>query len=194
MRKNPQQRRSKQTIDDIFEAAARIFETDNRSSLDTNALAERAGVSIGTVYYYFSDKVSLLRAMALREIGRQEQRFLAVIACGGSDNADALVRAIVREALAPLNGRKNVRRRLFEILGTDPVVRDALHDTIGRVTDRFLEGLGVDPSGIPPARRYILLRSMLGPVRAAMFGDPEMLASKDFEDELVRLVTLQAGL
>jgi AcrR family transcriptional regulator len=193
MRKNPQQRRSKQTIDDIFEAAARIFETDGQPSIDTNGLAERAGVSIGTVYYYFSDKISLLRAMALREVERQEQRFLAIIEGGRRDNPEALVRAIVREALVPLNGRQNVRRRLFEILGSDPVVRRALYATIGRVTDRFLEGLGVDPSGVPPARRYILLRSMLGPVRAAVFGDPEMLASRDFEDELVRLITLLIG-
>jgi AcrR family transcriptional regulator len=193
MRKNPQQRRSKQTIDDIFEAAARIFETDNEPAIDTNGLAARAGVSIGTLYYYFSDKISLLRAMALREVERQEQRFMAIIASGQRDDPAALMRAMVREALVPLNGRQRVRRRLFDILGTDPVVRRALYDTISRVTDRFLEGLGTDPSGVPPARRYILLRSILGPVRAAVFGDPQMLASQDFEDELVRLMTLLIG-
>lgn len=193
MRKNPQQRRSKQTIDDIFEAAARIFETGGQPTIDTNELAERAGVSIGTVYYYFSDKISLLRAMALRELERQEQRFLAIIDGERRNDPTGLVRAIVREALAPLNGRQQVRRRLFEILGTDHVVRVALHETITRVTDRFLEGLGVDPTRVPPARRYIVLRSMLGPVRAAALRDPEMLASPDFEDELVRLITLVVG-
>jgi AcrR family transcriptional regulator len=66
-RKIPTQRRAVETCAAIVEAAARILETGDSDALNTNRIAERAGVSIGTLYQYFPDKHAILVALIRRE-------------------------------------------------------------------------------------------------------------------------------
>ncbi|WP_296580685.1 TetR/AcrR family transcriptional regulator [Xanthobacter sp.] len=54
-------------MDAILEAAARILETEGIAALNTNAVAERAGASIGSLYQYFPGKEALLAALIRRE-------------------------------------------------------------------------------------------------------------------------------
>ncbi|WP_102961265.1 TetR/AcrR family transcriptional regulator [Mangrovicella endophytica] len=66
-RKRPTQGRAQATVAALVEAAARILEQDGREGFSTNAVAERAGVSIGSLYQYFSSKEALLGALIVRE-------------------------------------------------------------------------------------------------------------------------------
>jgi AcrR family transcriptional regulator len=68
-RKRPRQRRSEATVDAILEAAARILESDGLDALTTNAVADRAGVSVGSLYQYFPGKTALLAELIRRERG-----------------------------------------------------------------------------------------------------------------------------
>jgi len=61
-RRRPKQARSRATFEAIIEAAAQILERRGADGLNTNDVAERAGVSIGTLYQYFPDKLALLIA------------------------------------------------------------------------------------------------------------------------------------
>lgn len=66
-RKTPGQPRSERTVDAIVEAAARILETRGLGDFNTNAVAERAGVSVGSLYQYFPGKEALVAALSSRE-------------------------------------------------------------------------------------------------------------------------------
>lgn len=66
-RKLPAQARSAATVSAILEAAARILETRGFPGYTTNAVAERAGVSIGSLYQYFPNKDALTAALIERE-------------------------------------------------------------------------------------------------------------------------------
>jgi AcrR family transcriptional regulator len=68
-RRSPRQARSRATWEAIVEAAAQILERRGPSAFNTNEVAERAGVSIGTLYQYFPDKHAILIAAARRELG-----------------------------------------------------------------------------------------------------------------------------
>jgi len=70
-RRSPKQARSRATWDAILEAASQILERDGPAGFNTAAVAERAGVSIGTLYQYFPDKQAILLAAAEREMGRE---------------------------------------------------------------------------------------------------------------------------
>ena len=66
-RKQPRQARSAETVRIIVEAAARILEEAGLGGFTTNAVAERAGVSIGSLYQYFPGKDALIGALIVRE-------------------------------------------------------------------------------------------------------------------------------
>jgi AcrR family transcriptional regulator len=90
-RKQPKQVRSSQTVAIIVEAAARILETMGHAAFTTNAVASRAGVSIGTLYQYFPNKEAILGALLARETAQ-----LLASAKG------ALLQPVAEEALSDL--------------------------------------------------------------------------------------------
>lgn len=66
-RKAPRQARSLATVALIVEAAARILEEAGHAGFSTNAVAQRAGVSVGSLYQYFPSKDALIGALVQRE-------------------------------------------------------------------------------------------------------------------------------
>jgi Transcriptional regulator len=62
----PKQDRSRQTYERILVAAENLFAEKGWDGLNTNAIAQAAGVSIGSLYRYFPDKSAVLRALAER--------------------------------------------------------------------------------------------------------------------------------
>jgi AcrR family transcriptional regulator len=63
MRKQPRQARSRATVDAIVQAGARILGDHGWAGFTTNRVAEKAGVSIGSLYQYFPDKLALIEAV-----------------------------------------------------------------------------------------------------------------------------------
>ena len=59
-RKTPVQARSTVTVEAIFEATIQVLLEVGPDRLTTTRVAERAGVSVGTLYQYFPNKQSLL--------------------------------------------------------------------------------------------------------------------------------------
>jgi AcrR family transcriptional regulator len=66
MRKEPRQERARATVEAIVEAAARILDRQGWARFTTNAVAEMAGVSIGSLYQYFPNKLALVETILRR--------------------------------------------------------------------------------------------------------------------------------
>jgi len=73
-RKKPRQARSAVTVDAIFEATIQVLLTEGIHRLTTTRVAERAGVSVGTMYQYFPHKQALLYALNERYLDRLAER------------------------------------------------------------------------------------------------------------------------
>lgn len=67
-RKTPSQPRSAYTVEAILEGAAHILEASGLEGYTTNAIAARAGVSIGSLYQYFPTKDAVTVALIEREM------------------------------------------------------------------------------------------------------------------------------
>ena len=65
-RKTPKQSRSAVTVEAIFTAAIQVLLRDGPRRLTTTRVATRAGVSVGTIYQYFPNKLALLYALLER--------------------------------------------------------------------------------------------------------------------------------
>ena len=68
MRKEPRQARSRVTVETIIQAGARILSDEGWAGFTTNRVADLAGVSIGSLYQYFPDKLSLVDAIRRRHL------------------------------------------------------------------------------------------------------------------------------
>ncbi len=68
IRRTPKQSRSKASVDAILEACAQILEREDFENITTNQIAERAGVSVGTLYQYFDDKDAVLTGVGERVV------------------------------------------------------------------------------------------------------------------------------
>ena len=65
-RKAPRQARSKETVNVILEASARILETEGLRGFNTNSVAAKAGLSVGSIYQYFPNKDAILLVLIER--------------------------------------------------------------------------------------------------------------------------------
>jgi AcrR family transcriptional regulator len=65
-RKKPCQERSVRMVDTILDAASRVLERYALAGYNTTAVAEQAGVSIGSIYQYFPNRDALTTELILR--------------------------------------------------------------------------------------------------------------------------------
>jgi AcrR family transcriptional regulator len=70
-RRAPKQLRSRAIVEAIVGAGRQLLATEGPESLTTNRIAERAGVSIGSLYRYFPNKEAVLAAIHDAETGRE---------------------------------------------------------------------------------------------------------------------------
>jgi AcrR family transcriptional regulator len=91
------QARSKVTVAAIVEAAARVLAEQGWAGFNTNAVAARAGVSIGSLYEYFPDKQALVDEIASAHLTRAEALLASTVAeITGAEDPSTLVHALVR--------------------------------------------------------------------------------------------------
>jgi AcrR family transcriptional regulator len=184
-RRIPRQTRAEETVAAILEAAAQVLEAGGLAAFTTNAVAERAGVSIGTLYQYFADKQALLRALAEREL----QRTLAAVATAlrGDPQAsgEQRVRAMVRALVNAFRGRLRARKAVIQAV----LAEGASFEMMQPIT-AFLAQSEDDRALVRLSREqtFVLSRAVMGVIRAAVLEEQPFLRSKSFEDEVVRLV------
>ena len=68
----PVQDRSKQTVEYILQASISILESDGMKGFNTNAIAKKAGVSIGSLYQYFPSKDAIMNELIQRYFKDQD--------------------------------------------------------------------------------------------------------------------------
>jgi AcrR family transcriptional regulator len=128
-RKSPKQARSLETVNVIVEAAARILESKGPDGFSTNAVAERAGVSIGSLYQYFPRKEALIGALIARETSLLIDDAEAAMA---EPSGAAALSALIRAAIAHQFRRPTLARLLDLEEARLPFDADT-----ERVTERF---------------------------------------------------------
>ena len=164
-RRCPSQRRSRATVEAIVEAAAQIFERNGYAAGTTNRIAERAGVSVGSVYQYFSGKDDLLRAVTEQHIA-EAGRLLAVKLAALEEDpqpADA-ISAVMRAVIALHRDRPRLHRLLFEEAAIPPELREDLAALEAAASAQVAAFLARRPN--PPANPALTARLLVEAVEA----------------------------
>jgi AcrR family transcriptional regulator len=112
VRKMPGQARSEETVGVILEASARILESDGLRGFNTNAIAAKAGVSVGSLYQYFPNKDSIVLTLISSFENALHDTVVTAVQDGKGKGLKSRLRLVVRA----LVGAHYYRPRLNRVL------------------------------------------------------------------------------
>lgn len=119
-------------VETILEAAARILEDEGIAQLNTNRIAQRAGVSVGSLYQYFPSKEAIVVGLIrIEHAALLEDLRLMVDGLDGASIEDA-VRRFVRVGVKRQLQRPALSRALDYLEPTMLAVSedDAVHEEV----------------------------------------------------------------
>jgi len=112
-RKKPQQARASATVDAIFEATIQLLVRDGYPMLTTTRVAERAGVSVGTMYQYFPHKRALIYAVNERYLEMLAEKIEYTCREAHGLPAAAMAEALINTYWAAKTERPDVTQALY---------------------------------------------------------------------------------
>ncbi|MES1973223.1 MAG: TetR family transcriptional regulator [Pseudomonadota bacterium] len=133
-RKQPKQARSNHLVAAVLDAAVQVLTSEGAQRLTTARVAERAGVSVGSLYQYFPNKAAILFRLQSDE-WRRTTALLCGILQDGSVPPLARLRALVHAFIqseceeAPIRGALN---------DAAPLYRDAPEAAEARASGRHV--------------------------------------------------------
>jgi AcrR family transcriptional regulator len=169
-RKRPKQSRSTFTVEAIFDATIQVLLHEGSARLNTTRVANRAGVSVGTLYQYFPNKDALLAAVL-------ERHLLVVVnavenACSRAKGrlTAELVREVVNAFFEAKFSSPETSRALYELSsslgGAEMVMRMTQRSQLA-----LCEALAVAPdhrSKQLSTVSYVFLTALIGPVQGLL--------------------------
>lgn len=192
MRNRPSQDRSAHTVEAILEATTQILDTPHEASITTNHIAQRAGVSVGSLYRYFNNKQDILSVIVQREGKRLENQISVLIAEWSGEDVSDLIREIARLSVDSFQGRRWVRRSLHKYLLQKDSIDSELHALRYRVLLRLEEKLSEkDPNTfrmISDEERHAILGAWAGMLKAVTLYSPNYLSIDPLSDQLVDII------
>lgn len=192
MRKQPVQQRSQQLVDALVEAAGLLVAENGLDALTTVRVAERTGVSVGSLYQYFANKEALVAALVARmnrELG--EAVNAAAPSLIGAD-PHTLVRGLLDTAFTFFSGRNGLHTELLRNwyrLDIEQGLRrfeQQMLDLIRSYALVHLRELKLDPT---PAQGFIIINSVVFTLlRYVSLPRPPLFTREQLADELTRMV------
>ncbi len=183
-RRIPRQARASETVALVLEAAAQILEQGGLAAFTTNAVAARAGVSIGTLYQYFADKNAVLLALAQQEMKRALGDVAQALQGGGDGTMEGRVRAMVRAMVHAFRGRARARKAVMQAI----LAQGMGIEMMAPLASFIAQQPPALPFALTREQLFVLSRALIGTIRAAVMEEQPFLRSRSFEDEVVRLV------
>ncbi|HCU0825034.1 TPA: TetR/AcrR family transcriptional regulator [Acinetobacter baumannii] len=140
-RKRPCQARSVATFEVILEAAARILESLGFAGFNTNAVAELAGVSIGSLYQYFPSKDALIIELVRRERAKLSTHIVEAIQQNEAADLKEKLKLIIQAAVQHQLSRPQLARTLefaSELIGKNSEESEHQHELETIISDLFI--------------------------------------------------------
>ncbi|MGF6774344.1 AcrR family transcriptional regulator [Paraburkholderia sp. GAS199] len=178
-RKTPRQARSVVTVDTVFEATLQVLLSDGPRRLTTTRVAQRAGVSVGTIYQYYPNKEALLVAVLERHLDHVAETVEAACLRQHGGTLDSMIEALVHAFVEAKTARMEESRALYAIaaeLNTTKLVMCA-SERLRAAAIAMLDTAQDAKFADLPMVAFMWLSAMVGPTRAILEGraPPKML-------------------
>ncbi|MCX4848940.1 TetR/AcrR family transcriptional regulator [Streptomyces sp. NBC_00893] len=146
LRRAPVQQRSAERLARILDACAELLDETGYEQLSTRAVALRAGVPIGSVYRFFSNKRALTDALAQRNLESYAERITGRLAVIPATDWRSAIDAVLDEYLAM---KRSVAGFALVDFGAVAPEEDPANAANQRVAGRLAELLAGHLGGAP---------------------------------------------
>lgn len=191
-RKQPRQARAQATVNAVLEAAVQVLEREGVDAATTTRIAEVAGVSIGTLYQYFSHRDAIFDALQDREFERALELLRNVLSDGNlARSPSETVKAVVK-GLAEMYASCPGLHRLLAIEGLRVTKAERVYAFDMRVVGIIRHFLAA--TGAPIRRKnvdaaaFVAYQSVRATMLASLLERPPGLGESDLIEELTDLV------
>jgi AcrR family transcriptional regulator len=190
--KSPTQERSRFTVEQIVEAAAQVFAERGYAGATTNHIAERAGVSIGSVYQYFPNKEAILVTLAKRHVEMAGNMLMGLVAGRNLLETDLteLLRLFIQATLELHTGNP----RLNYVILSEAVWSAEAMEQVHELEDQFIDQLALSLNthrqvSVKNSRHaaYILVHMIKNLAHEFVIHPPGGMSEKAFVEEMVGL-------
>jgi AcrR family transcriptional regulator len=188
-RKTPIQARSTVTVEAISEATIQVLLSHGAERLTTTRVAQRAGVSVGTLYQYYPNKQSLLFAAMENHFNRVVAKF--EVACEGACHKPLaqMIREMVEAFVDAKMERADISVALARVSAA--VGGPTLLKRVSQRSRRAVEAMFLTAQDIksPPDKFAIdiMLSAMAGAMRSLLESGPTPAVVRKSREQLVVL-------
>ncbi|MBS0519562.1 MAG: TetR/AcrR family transcriptional regulator [Proteobacteria bacterium] len=190
-RKSPVQARSAATVEALHIAAVQVLTREGLSRCTTTRIAERAGMSVGSLYQYYPNRDALLAAVLRRHLegiaGAVERACSEHRGKPVSQMAPALVVALLAAKLRDPGESKALYAVAEERGGAELVSR--MHTRIVAAIAALLASAPDARFDDPAMTSTIVFSALMGPVRTLLEGHAPAGFETCLEGQLVVLLT-----
>ena len=188
-RKTPVQARASVTVEAISEATIQVLLSHGADRLTTTRVAERAGVSVGTLYQYYPNKQSLLFAVLEDHLDKVSSAVEAACERARHKPLLEMVRVVVESFVNAKMERTDVSTALYQIAAD--VGGPVLIKRAGRRLRKALEVmLQTAPDTDSPPDRFaidMLCSAMAGATKSVLAAGASPSMVRKLRDHLVLL-------
>lgn len=189
-RRKPRQVRAELTRERILTAAAHVFAEHGYAAGTTNRIAERARISIGSLYQYFPNKDAILAELLIQHIDRGTWTETDTLDLSPG-TLEATVRALIRDAI----DNHSDDPRLLRVMVEEAPVSQELLNTVARhgklrtaqVRDVLVRHPDVQVGDPEVAAELILFTVEMNTHK--FMAAPQDFPVETFENELVAMIT-----
>jgi AcrR family transcriptional regulator len=194
-RKSPVQARSAVTVNAMRIAAIQVLTQEGVSRCTTTRIAERAGVSVGSLYQYYPNRDALLAAILETHLdgvaGAVDRACRAHWGKSVADMATAVVAAFLMAKRRNLQESQALYAVAAELGGAELVAR--MHNRIvAAITDMLAHAPDADFDD-PAMTSAIAFSALAGPIRTLLEGYAPAEFEARLEEQLILLLTGYLG-
>lgn len=192
-RKLPLQARSRHTVEAVIVAAAQILVEQGYEGATTARIAERAGVSIGSLYQYFPNKEALIAALIERHADGIVIIMTDALENPANETLQDGLRAVIRAAAAAHRLDPALHKILQEQVPRVGRLAKAMdtHQQITAAIERFLRAHADDlrPELDPAIAAIVVETAMEAIGHRAIVERPDLLADGVVDREVFDLIS-----
>jgi AcrR family transcriptional regulator len=188
-RKTPLQARSAVTVGAISEATIQVLLSHGTERLTTTRVAERAGVSVGTLYQYYPNKQSLLFAVLESHLNNVAKKVEAACAKASHKPLAEMIKEMVEAFVNAKMERADISVALYRV--SADVGGPALIKRVSQRSRKAVEAMLATASDIEsPLDKFavnIMLSAMAGAMRSLLEAGPTPATVRKAREQLVLL-------